>query len=197
MLKHTMSRGEGTGALRILQLSQDSEPLTYALLSAVRESERKLLPLKSLQSSGKESQLGSDATPTIAQVNRDKVHVHPFWWLLGFWLLLNQRIDAGAGFPMITLFFCYIKEDHLNMTVLKVRISGVFKKWSDVSLLGMKMLRFAFSLKCGAIFELLIGQKKKKLKKKIKLQAIKCGGAHQRWLRSGHLVNWFAIEPGG
>lgn len=48
------------------------------------------------------------------------------------------------------------------MTVLKVRISGVFKKWSDVSLLGMKMLRFAFSLKCGAIFELLIGQKKKK-----------------------------------
>lgn len=64
---------------------------------------------------------------------------------------------------MITLFFCYIKEDHLNMTVLKVSISGVFKKWSDVSLLGMKMLRFAFSLKCGAIFELLIGQKKKKL----------------------------------
>lgn len=49
------------------------------------------------------------------------------------------------------------------MAVLKVRISGVFKKWSDVSLLGAKMLRFAFFLKCGAIFELLIGQKKKKL----------------------------------
>lgn len=72
------------------------------------------------------------------------------------------------------------------MTVLKVRIFGVFKKWSDVSLLGAKMLRFAFFLKCGAIFELLIGQKKKK---KIKLQAIKCGGEHQRWPRSAHLVN--------
>lgn len=72
----------------------------------VRERERKLLPLKSLQSSGKESQLGSDTTPTTAQVNQDKVHVHPFWWLLGFWLLFNQRIDAGAGFSMITLFLC-------------------------------------------------------------------------------------------
>lgn len=57
------------------------------------------------------------------------------------------------------------------------------KKWSDVSRLGSEMLRFAFFLQCDAIFELLIG------KKKIKLQAIKCGGAHQRWLRSGHLVN--------
>lgn len=45
------------------------------------------------------------------------------------------------------------------MTVLKVRISGVFLKWSDVSRLGSKMLRFAFFLKCDAIFELLIGKK--------------------------------------
>lgn len=64
------------------------------------------------------------------------------------------------------------------MTVLKVRISGVFKKWSDVSLLGMKMLRFAFSLKCGAIFELLIGQKKKLNCKQLSVEEHTKGGSN-------------------
>lgn len=103
MLKHTMSRREDTGALRILQLSQDSEPLTYTLLNAVRERERKLLPLKSLQSSGKEcskeSQLGSEMVLTTAQVSQDMVHVHPFWRFLGFGFCLTSELMLVLASP--------------------------------------------------------------------------------------------------
>lgn len=115
MLKHTLSRREDTRALRILQLSQDSESIMLALVSTVHEREQKRPLLASLRNSGREdskdSQLGSgrggiassfhDCTAEPGDGSWSSMLTAP-----RFWLLFNQQIYVGAGFPILTPFLC-------------------------------------------------------------------------------------------
>jgi hypothetical protein len=108
MLKHTLSRREDTRALRILQLSQDSESIMLALVSTVHEREQKRPLLASLRNSGREdskdSQLASsfhDCTAEPGDGSWSSMLTAP-----RFWLLFNQQIYVGAGFPILTPFLC-------------------------------------------------------------------------------------------
>lgn len=87
---------------------------------------------------------------------------HGYLWVHVLSFNLISCIDLGAIFLIMTLllYASHTKERHIRMTVPKVKWSVEFSKiaWREPT--GWENAKICISLKCNAIFELLIEKKK-------------------------------------
>lgn len=168
MLRNKVSRREDLRALRTLSLSQDLESLTLALSNAMweRESKLPLLPrphssvMKRAGSLRSWSKLGSAQLGPHSNAKRGyrssswgSLPVVLYHWFDRQHQLQGQFLNNDA---FLLLYTHSTKEGHSSMTVPKVTWSVVFSKIVCPEPTGWENAKICISLKCDAIFELLI-----------------------------------------